>query len=78
VLGATVSGTWTAGASGTGECTTDASGTCTVASGDVTKNVATIAFRVDDVDHATLAYSAVDNCDPDGDSDGTTISVNKP
>jgi len=78
VQGATVSGTWVAGASGTDSCTTDVSGTCTVVSGQVSKNVSPITFRVDDVTHATLTYAAADNYDPDGDSDGTTISVNKP
>lgn len=78
VSGATVSGSWIEGASGAAGCTTDASGACTVTSGNVKKNEGTITFVVTDVSHASLAYSSADNHDPDGDSDGTTISVNKP
>jgi hypothetical protein len=37
-----------------------------------------VTFTVQDVAHATFAYQAADNADPDGDSDGTAISVNKP
>jgi hypothetical protein len=33
---------------------------------------------VSDLTHPTLVYRSADNTDPDGDSDGTTIAVNKP
>lgn len=78
VADATVSGSWGAGASGTASCTTNGSGVCTVTSAAVKNNRSTITFAVDDVGHASLTYDAADNHDPDGDSDGTTITVNKP
>jgi hypothetical protein len=37
-----------------------------------------VSFSVDSVEIAGHAYSPGDNHDPDGDSDGTTISVSKP
>jgi hypothetical protein len=33
---------------------------------------------VDDVIHDSLTYQAIDNSDPDGDSDGTTITASNP
>jgi hypothetical protein len=81
VADATVSGTWTAGASGTAGCTTttNGSGVCTVTSRWVAKNVGAITFTVASVGD-TLPYEAADNHDDpdDGDSDGTTITVSKP
>jgi hypothetical protein len=77
VANATVSGGWSNGASGPASCTTNGSGTCTV-----TKNIpnskASVNFTVNNVTHATLTYNAADNHDPDGDSNGTVIVVNKP
>lgn len=78
VADALVSGSWIAGASGTASCTTDSSGLCTVTSSNVSKNVGAITFTVTDVTHADFTYNSADNSDPDGDSDGTTITVNKP
>jgi hypothetical protein len=35
-------------------------------------------FTVDTVSHATITYDPSANSDPDGDSDGTSITVNRP
>jgi len=78
VANATVSGSWLAGASGTADCTTNGLGECTVTSPAVPKNKTTITFAIDGVSHASLAYDSAGNHDPDGDCDGTTISVNMP
>lgn len=75
---ANVSGSWIAGDSGSASCTTGSDGLCTVAGSDANKNVAEITFAVEDIDHAYCVYSASDNHDPEGDSDGTTITVYKP
>ena len=77
VADATVSGTWSNGVSGTSQCTTDTSATCTVSQSGIAKRNGTVTFTVDDVTHATLTYQSADNHDPDGDSDGTTINVSK-
>jgi subtilisin family serine protease len=75
VANATVSGAWSGGASGTGSCLTDASGQCTVLSPKVPASAGSVTFAVTDVAHASLAYDAGLNHDPDGDCDGTTILV---
>ncbi len=69
-----VQGTWTA--TGTAvSCTTGADGTCSVSSGVVPRSTDPLTFRVDGLLHETLAYEPGQNTDPDGDSDGTTITV---
>jgi len=76
VAGATVGGAWSSG--GTGSCTTNASGQCAVAKSTIPKNTASVIFTVANVTHAMLTYHSADNRDPDGDSNGTTITVNRP
>ena len=73
VSGATVSGTWRHGNVGT--CTTDASGTCSVALSTRAKKE---QFTVTKVTHASLTYDPSANTDPDGDSNGTAIKVKRP
>lgn len=74
---AKVDGTWTTLASA-GTCTTDATGSCAVTSPRVRKSTDSLTFQVDALAHATLNYEPGANTDPDGDSTGTTITVNKP
>ena len=77
VAGATVQATWTTVSSAT-TCTTDAYGICTLTSPRVRKTTDSLTLRVDSVTHADLTYDAGANTDPDGDSNGTTITVRKP
>lgn len=81
VEGATVSGMWSDGASGTGSCTspTGSDGTCEILyETQFHKSTSSVTFTVEGVDHADLTYEGSLNHDPDGDSDGTTITVTKP
>ena len=77
VAEATVTGSWSSGISGTDQCVTDSSGSCTVSYSGIAKRNGSVAFSVDDVNHASLAYQAADNHDPDGDSNGSSIIVSK-
>ena len=76
VSSATVTGTFSAGAKGTGTCTTGSSGTCTVTKPRLRSG--SVAFSVTGVTHATRTYDSAGNHDPDGDSDGTSVTVFKP
>lgn len=78
VQGATVLIAWGGGASGTASLVTDASGRCTFVSGNITKSSPNATLTITGATHSTLTYSAVVNHDPDGDSNGTSITVNKP
>jgi PKD repeat protein len=76
VANATASGSWSNG--GTASCTTAASGACTVSKPGLLKIPATVTFTVVNVTHATLSYQSADNHDPDGDSNGTSITLSRP
>ncbi|MCO5176243.1 MAG: S8 family serine peptidase [Thermomicrobiales bacterium] len=75
VANGTVSGTFRQGAWSTRvSCITGTAGICTLSSGTLPSSTRAASFSVDSVTHATLAYDASGNHDPDGDSDGTTIN----
>jgi PKD repeat protein len=78
VAGAAVSGSWSNGATGTASCTTGSTGACTVSSGSIPKRNSSALFSVTGVGHASLTYAPAANHDPDGDSNGTSITVLKP
>jgi CARDB len=76
VSAATVSGAFSAGAKGTGTCTTGSNGTCTITKSRLRSG--SVAFTVTSVTHATRTYDSAGNHDPDGDSNGTTLTVLTP
>ena len=78
VPNATVFIQWGGGASGTANLATDANGRCTFISGNISKSSSSATLSITGVNHATLTYSAAANHDPDGDSNGTSITINKP
>jgi thermitase len=78
VANATVSGSWSGGYSGSASCITDSTGRCSVTTGSISKTKGSVTFTVSNVTHATLTYKSSDNHDPDGDSNGTQITVYKP
>jgi len=78
VSGATVSGNWSNGATGSASCTTNAAGQCSVVKTNLRTNVSSVRFNVTNVTKSGATYSAAANHDPDGDSNGTNITVNRP
>ena len=76
LVGATVTGMWSFG--GSPSCTTGADGWCSVTKNNLKKDVSSVTFTVDDVTLTGYGYTPGGNHDPDGDSDGTTITVYKP
>jgi chitodextrinase len=76
VAGATVSGSWSDG--GTGSCPTSGSGQCAVSKSKISKSTRSGTFTVANVTHPTLTYNAPNNHDPDGDSNGTVITLSWP
>lgn len=73
--GVTVGGSWSNG--GTDSCVTDAAGTCSVEKAG-RKNHSSIAFTIDTLSGPGVSYDFGLNHDPDGDSNGTTITVSAP
>jgi thermitase len=78
VPGATVHGTWSGSVPVGGTCTTGASGQCQIARTGILAEVTSVTFTVEAVSHATLAYNPAANHDPDGDSNGTSITIHSP
>lgn len=78
VPAATVNGNWIGGVIGLDVCTTNSAGQCTFIMDKIRKNIASAIFTVTDVADGTLIYQAMGNHDPDGDSDGTRITVLQP
>lgn len=79
--GATVTGTWSAGDTNgrTVSCTINGTGTCSVTSGRISRATsASVSFTVTAVSRTGSTYRPSANHDPDTDSNGTTITVNRP
>ena len=66
------------GATGGAECTTDGGGQCSVVKGNLKFDEASVTFTVDSVTAAGYSYAPAANHDPDGDSDGASITVSSP
>ncbi len=77
VSGATVSVSWSGGFSGAASCITNGSGACSVSTGGIAKKKGSVTLTVTNVS-GSLTYQPGDNHDPDGDSNGTAITVLKP
>ena len=69
---ATVTATWNDGAPAS--CTTTLSGSCVI-SRSINPSKKTLSLRVASIAIAPFAYAASSNHDPDGDSDGTAITI---
>ena len=76
VASAVVSGIWNDGAPAS--CTTSASGRCTVSRAGLRKTTRSVSYTVTNVALAAFVYTPADNHDPDGDSNGSSVSVSKP
>ncbi|TWU33222.1 S8 family serine peptidase [Novipirellula artificiosorum] len=77
VEGATVTGSWSDGVTGTSEAVTDVDGICKVVKTKISTRTPTVRFNVTNVS-GPFPYAASDNVDPDGDSDGTSIDIASP
>jgi hypothetical protein len=78
VANATVSGTWSGSYSSAATCTTEGNGQCSLTTGNIGRKENSVTFTADGMTHAMLTYQPADNQDPDGDSDGTAITVSRP
>ncbi len=75
IAGATVIGLWTGGVTDT--CVTNQNGRCSVTQRFARKKN-TVVFAVTNLQLSGATYQSSANHDPDGDSNGTQISVNRP
>jgi hypothetical protein len=75
VAGVLVTGRW--GKSGSVSCTTGSAGACALTR-DLRKGRASIVFTVLGPSKTSYTYASAENPDPDGDSNGTKITVTRP
>jgi len=76
LAGALVSGGWSSG--GTATCTTGTNGRCSLSRTKLPGTTTSVTFTVTSVAWSGGTYVPSANHDPDGESDGTTISIAKP
>jgi hypothetical protein len=79
VSGAKVFGRWSTGHSD--DCTTNSNGQCELERDRLEGQITSVDLWVENVTHQAAlmwVYDAASNCDADGDSDGTTISIARP
>ena len=79
--GATVTGSWSRSGLLSDTCTTGdlgGNGTCIVMLTGIRKGTKSVSFTVTGVTKGGVTYDAARNHDPDGDSNGTTITVRRP
>jgi len=68
---------WSGGYTGTSTCTTNFNGICTVTSGNMAKGIGSAIATINGISHSSLVYFPLVNHDPDGDSNGTSITIFK-
>ncbi len=78
MAGITVTGEWSNGASGSRSCTTDASGTCSLIKTNIASGSNSVLLTITSATGSGWSYQPSANHDPDGDSDGTSITVFAP
>jgi hypothetical protein len=78
VANASVGGSWSGGVSGSGTCTTDSLGQCSLSMMSIRGNLSSVTFTVNTVNHSSLVYDSTLNHDPDGDSNGSVITIARP
>jgi len=77
VNGATVAFTLSGAASGTGSCVTTSTGLCSYSTGALKNSTASVTFSVTAISGTGLNYVGGSNHDPESDSNGTLIVVNR-
>ncbi len=75
VGGVLVSGNWTAGGAGSASCTTGGNGQCSVSLSGLRESDKSVDFTLGSLSKPGMVYQPSANHDPDGDSDGTSITI---
>jgi hypothetical protein len=78
VGGVAVTGSWSGGATGIATCTTGSNGTCSVQSPQLSPATPSVTFTVTGAAKTGLTYVPAANHDPDGESNGTQILIQRP
>jgi hypothetical protein len=76
VNGALVSGAWSGGASGSGNCVTDNAGRCSVVKTGLGSNIDSVTFTVGEISNGSDPYKPDHNHDPA--CNGSSVTANRP
>mgnify|MGYP001326768326 CR=1 FL=1 len=57
---------------------TNASGQCTISIANIRNTIPSVSFSVTNAVKSGFTYDSASNHDPDGDSNGTTITIQAP
>lgn len=78
ISGVTVYANWSGGISLSKSCKTNTSGVCTISSGNIPASTSSAVFTITKAVRSGQVYNPSANHDPDGDSNGTSLTVIKP
>lgn len=76
--GVTVTGSWSDGYTGATTCTTNSNGQCSITRSRIGNTTTSLTFTITNLSKTGYSYNASANHDPDGDSTGTSMVINKP
>lgn len=76
--GVTIYASWSGGVSFNSSCVTDRKGACKLSSGSLPNSLASLTLSITDAARGGYVYLQTANHDPDGDSDGASLTVVKP
>jgi hypothetical protein len=75
VAGTTVFSSWLDGAGDADSCDTGSDGRCIISLTRIPLSVQSVTFQIDDISNQDSTYEPARNHDPDGDSDGFSITI---
>ena len=75
---ATITGSWTGGFTGGSTCVTNSAGSGKISTPAISRQNPSVTFTISNITFGLYTYASGDNHDPDGDSNGTAITINKP
>jgi hypothetical protein len=75
VANVVVTGNWSGGTTGTSTCTTNSNGQCSVTSSTMNSKKTSVTFTITSLSASGYSYNTSANHDPDGDSNGTAITI---
>ncbi len=76
--GVTIYASWSGGVSFNSSCVTDRKGACKLSSGSLSNSLASLTLSITDATRGGYVYIQTANHDPDGDSNGVSLTVVKP
>jgi len=78
IANATITGNWSGGFTGSSQCVTNSVGIGKISTPSISRQQPSVTYTISDMTFGLFTYASGDNHDPDGDSNGTAITILKP